>query len=154
MGHLYTARGSSAASTGSARTGEALFGDARDEEGRGQVGVDEVATWRYDVATMATVSVRELKNRLSEHLRRLEDGETITVTRRGKPVAVMTAPPGGEGRDEALQRKLLELQAKGILAQVGRVGTKPKGLSPGIKLKGKGPSMSEMVLEDRGEPIP
>ncbi len=103
---------------------------------------------------MATVSVRELKNRLSEHLRRLEDGETITVTRRGKPVAVMTAPPGAETGDEALQRKLLELQAKGILVQAGRVGTKPKGLSPGIKLRGEGPSMSEMVLEDRGEPIP
>jgi len=95
---------------------------------------------------MRTVSVRELKNRLSEHLRRLEDGETITVTRRGKPVAVMTAPPGGETRDEVLQRKLLQLQAKGILV---RVGTKPKGLTPGIKLRGKGPTPSEMVLEDR-----
>jgi prevent-host-death family protein len=102
---------------------------------------------------MATVSVRELKNRLSEHLRRLEDGETITVTRRGKPVALITGPPGGETRDDALQRKLLELQAKGVLAQVGRVG-KPKIPRTRIKLVGDGPTMSEMVLEDRGDPIP
>jgi len=96
---------------------------------------------------MATVSVRELKNRLSEHLRRLEDGETITVTRRGKPVALITAPPGAEGRDEALQRKLLELQARGILV---RVGTKPLIPKRRITLRGKGPTMSEMVIQDRG----
>jgi prevent-host-death family protein len=95
---------------------------------------------------MATVSVRELKNRLSEHLRRLEEGETITVTRRGKPVALITAAPDGETRDQALQRKLLELQAKGILV---RVGTKPLIPKRRVKLRGKGPTMSEMVIQDR-----
>ena len=97
---------------------------------------------------MATVGVRELKNRLSEHLRRLEDGETITVTRRGKPVAVMSAV---ESRDDRLSRRLRELVAEGVIHWSGG---KPKGLSPGIKLQGEGPSMSEMVLEDRGDPIP
>lgn len=32
-----------------------------------------------------TVGTRELKNRLSEYLRRVKAGETITVTERGKP---------------------------------------------------------------------
>jgi len=33
-----------------------------------------------------TVGTRELKNRLSEYLRRVKAGETITITERGKPV--------------------------------------------------------------------
>ena len=107
-----------------------------------------MATSVYDVATMATVSVRELKNRLSEHLRRLEEGETITVTRRGKPVAVMMPV---ESREDRLLGRLRQLVAEGV---VHWSGGKPKGLDPPIKLPGKGPTMSEMVLEDRGDPIP
>ena len=33
-----------------------------------------------------TVGTRELKNRLSEYLRRVKAGETIIITERGKPV--------------------------------------------------------------------
>ena len=33
-----------------------------------------------------TVGIRELKNQLSEYLRRVKAGETIIVTERGKPV--------------------------------------------------------------------
>ncbi len=97
---------------------------------------------------MATVSVRELKNHLSEHLRRLESGESITVTRRGKPVAVIT--PAGPGQSETV-RKLRELAARGLIRWSGG---KPKGLAKPIKLSGEGPSVSEMVLEDRGDPLP
>jgi prevent-host-death family protein len=32
------------------------------------------------------LGTRELKNRLSEHLRRVKAGETVIVTQRGKPV--------------------------------------------------------------------
>jgi len=96
---------------------------------------------------MGTVGVRELKNRLSEHLRRLEEGETITVTRRGKPVAVMTRVEG----EDRLSRRLRELVAAGVIHWSGG---KPKGLNPPLKLRGKGPTMSEMILEDRGDPIP
>lgn len=35
------------------------------------------------------VAVRELKSRLSAYLRRASAGETITVTDRGRPVAVL-----------------------------------------------------------------
>jgi prevent-host-death family protein len=38
---------------------------------------------------MATVGVRELRQRASELLRRVEAGETIEVTDRGRPVAVL-----------------------------------------------------------------
>jgi prevent-host-death family protein len=97
---------------------------------------------------MATVSVRELKNRLSEHLRRLEDGETITVTRRGKPVAVISPV---EPQEDKVTRKLRELAARGAIHWSGG---KPMIPERQIALRGKGPSMSEMVLEDRGDPIP
>jgi prevent-host-death family protein len=102
-----------------------------------------VATWHYDVATMATVSIRELKNRLSEHLRRLEDGETITVTRRGKPVALITPV---KSREEHLSPGLRRLVAEGIIRWSGG---KPQGLMPGIKLKGEGPTAAEIVIQGR-----
>ncbi|MBP1844690.1 prevent-host-death family protein [Rhizobium petrolearium] len=35
---------------------------------------------------MKTVSIREAKNRLTELAREVEQGETVTVTRNGKPV--------------------------------------------------------------------
>jgi prevent-host-death family protein len=43
---------------------------------------------------MATVGVRELRQRASELLRRVEAGETIEVTDRGRPVAVLAPLPG------------------------------------------------------------
>jgi prevent-host-death family protein len=36
---------------------------------------------------MKSVSIREAKNRLTELAREVEDGETIVITRNGKPVA-------------------------------------------------------------------
>jgi prevent-host-death family protein len=44
---------------------------------------------------MASVGVRELRQRASELLRRVERGETIEVTDRGRPVAVLAPPPEG-----------------------------------------------------------
>ena len=45
---------------------------------------------------MASVGVRELRQRASELLRRVEAGETIEVTDRGRPVAVLAPVPEGE----------------------------------------------------------
>lgn len=42
---------------------------------------------------MATVGIRELRQRASELLRRVEAGETIEVTDRGRPVAVLAPVP-------------------------------------------------------------
>jgi prevent-host-death family protein len=44
---------------------------------------------------MASVGVRELRQRASELLRRVERGETIEVTDRGRPVALLSPPPTG-----------------------------------------------------------
>ncbi len=42
---------------------------------------------------MARVGIRELRQRASELLRRVEAGETIEVTDRGRPVAVLAPMP-------------------------------------------------------------
>ena len=39
------------------------------------------------------VSVAEAKNRLTELIRAVEEGEKVVITRHGKPVAQLTAPP-------------------------------------------------------------
>ena len=44
---------------------------------------------------MTSVGVRELRQRASELLRRVGEGETIEVTDRGRPVAVLSPPPEG-----------------------------------------------------------
>jgi len=44
---------------------------------------------------VATVGIRELRQRASELLRRVEAGETIEVTDRGRPVALLTPLPDG-----------------------------------------------------------
>jgi len=44
---------------------------------------------------MTSVGVRELRQRASELLRRVEEGETIEVTDRGRPVAVLSPVPEG-----------------------------------------------------------
>ena len=49
---------------------------------------------------MASIGVRELRQRASELLRRVEQGETIEVTDRGRPVAVLSPPPEGRPLDK------------------------------------------------------
>jgi prevent-host-death family protein len=44
---------------------------------------------------MASVGVRELRQRASELLRRVEAGETIEITDRGRPVALLSPMPEG-----------------------------------------------------------
>ena len=48
---------------------------------------------------MASVGVRELRQRASELLRRVEQGETIEVTDRGRRVAILSPPPQGNPLD-------------------------------------------------------
>lgn len=45
---------------------------------------------------MTSVGVRELRQRASELLRRVEGGETIQITDRGRPVALLAPMPDGD----------------------------------------------------------
>jgi prevent-host-death family protein len=44
---------------------------------------------------MTRIGIRELRQKASEYLRRVEGGETIEVTDRGRPIALLTPIPNG-----------------------------------------------------------
>lgn len=44
---------------------------------------------------MTSVGIRELRQRASELLRLVEQGETVEITDRGRPVALLTPTPQG-----------------------------------------------------------
>jgi prevent-host-death family protein len=60
---------------------------------------------------MASTGIRELRQRASELLRRVEAGETIEITDRGRPVAVLAPLPD--------QRPIERLLATGDLEPAG-----------------------------------
>ena len=62
---------------------------------------------------MKAVGIRELKNRLSEHLREVRRGETILVTDRGEVVAEL-APPGQAGATSPHLPGLQALAMRGL----------------------------------------
>jgi prevent-host-death family protein len=88
---------------------------------------------------MITVGIRELKNKLSRYLRHVKHGRSITITQRGQSVAVLM--PAAAHPDAQLAR---ELAQKGIGSWKG---TKPKGASKRVRVKGK--PVSQIVLEER-----
>ncbi|MCC6619304.1 MAG: type II toxin-antitoxin system prevent-host-death family antitoxin [Chloroflexi bacterium] len=70
---------------------------------------------------MTTTGVRELRQRASELLRRVEAGETIEITDRGRPVAILAPLPD--------QRPIDYLRSTGdLVASRGRVGDLPEPL--------------------------
>ena len=84
-----------------------------------------------------TVGIRELKNGTSRIIERVEAGEPITVTRRGKPVAriVSTATPP----------HLAAMIARGEV----RPGNGTRHVPKPVKGRGSGKSASEYVSEGR-----
>lgn len=70
---------------------------------------------------MTSVGIRELRQRASELLRRVEDGESIEITDRGRPVAMLGPLP-----DDPLER----LRASGDLQEsLGDIGDLPQPLA-------------------------
>lgn len=85
----------------------------------------------------ATVGIRELKDKASAIIDRVEDGEAITVTKHGRPVAriVSAAPPP----------HLAALIADGTV----RSSEGPRYLPKPAKLRGSGKSAADYVSEGR-----
>ena len=90
---------------------------------------------------MQTNGVRELKARLSYHLKRVLAGEHLVVTDRGRPVA--SIQPVEESADTAWIRRLVSS------GRASWSGGKPKGTPRPIAAK-PGKSASDIVIEDRG----
>jgi len=90
--------------------------------------------------TSETVSVAELKAKLSSYLAKARAGETIEVTLRGQPVARITGVP------EQAPDGLARLIADGRVAWGG--AGKPRGAA--IRLEEGDKSVSEIVIDERG----
>ena len=88
---------------------------------------------------MNSVGVRDLKNRLSHHLKRVRAGARLTVTERGRPIA--TLAPVEEKDDLAWLRKMV---AEG---RAHWSGGKPQGSKNPPRNIGK--LLSDIVIEDR-----
>jgi len=85
------------------------------------------------------VGTRELKNRLSEYLRRVKAGETIIITERGKPVGQIM-PIGVD-----LPSRFMKLTEAGIIEWNGQPVSpyQPKAVNRSERL------LSDLVAEDR-----
>jgi prevent-host-death family protein len=86
-----------------------------------------------------TVGVRELKAHLSEYLKRVEGGDRLTVTDRGRPIALLSP----------IQQVATQDWAYALVAR-GRArwrGGRPAGLAS--RVQSRGVPASAMVLEDR-----
>ncbi|MBI2895339.1 MAG: type II toxin-antitoxin system prevent-host-death family antitoxin [Deltaproteobacteria bacterium] len=86
----------------------------------------------------ATVGIRELKNSLSAYLERVRAGETMTVSDRGRPIALIV-PLGGP-----VEHTIRDLVRAGRLSWAGG---KPQGSSRPPVVRGR--PVSDAVIEDR-----
>lgn len=91
------------------------------------------------------VSVRELKDGLSEYLRRVARGEEVIVTSRGRPVARLGPLPATSAEQRLASREQMAA-VPGL--RVGR-GGRPRGSADPIRVGRGERQLSELVLEDR-----
>jgi prevent-host-death family protein len=76
---------------------------------------------------MTSVGVRELRQRASELLRLVEQGETIEITDRGRPVALLTPLPEGSVIERLLAAGELDPATEDEFPE-------PLRLPPGVEL--------------------
>ncbi len=99
---------------------------------------------------METIGIRELKNRLSKYVRKVEAGEVVIVTDRGTVVAELVPPGCAARREVALNPGLLELERRGLV----RLATRPNDPSlysiPRQRRSG-GETVQEMIDWQRGD---
>jgi antitoxin (DNA-binding transcriptional repressor) of toxin-antitoxin stability system len=97
---------------------------------------------------MKTIGVRDLKARLSQILREVQDGETVLVTDRGRVVAELRKPDGGTFADSKVDRELARLAASGEM----RLAERPKfryPVSPISLPDGTAQELLDATREDR-----
>jgi prevent-host-death family protein len=88
---------------------------------------------------MTKVGDRKLKNELSRYLARVRNGEVLTVTQRGREVALLSPAPTA-----TIPRELTEMVSAGLAAWGGG---KPLGGTPPVPVGGK--QVSSLIIEDR-----
>ena len=104
-----------------------------------QAARDKSATVCY----MGRVGIRELRQNLSVHLRRVKRGESLEVTEHGRPVAVLAPLPEPASPRERLLASGRLAPATSTLAALG---APPSSLAAPA-------SVSEALAEERGERV-
>ena len=94
------------------------------------------------------ISVRELKSRLSEYLRKVAAGEEVVVTSRGKEVARLS-PPRARRRAASTQAELIARFRNLPWLRPGS-GEKPALPKPLIRIRKGEKTLAEIVSEQRG----
>lgn len=94
------------------------------------------------------VSVRELKSRLSEYLRRAESGEEVVVTSRGREVARLL-PPHTRRRATTAEAELIARFRNLAWVRPGS-GRKSTPLKPAVRIGKDAKTVAEIVSEQRG----
>lgn len=91
------------------------------------------------VTTLSTFGIRELRDTLTQTIRRVRNGESIAVTHDGRPVALIVPFPAD---------RLGQLVLEGKLHPARRPRTYP--IPPPVKQTGP-ISASEALADDRGD---
>jgi prevent-host-death family protein len=92
---------------------------------------------------MSTVGVKELKNRLTQYLRRTKQGEEVIITERGTPIALIQ-PIRSADKAVSLEARLARLAAQGVVALPTQ---KPLRRVRLVKVSGK--PISKTIVENR-----
>jgi prevent-host-death family protein len=87
------------------------------------------------------VAIRELRQNLSVHLRRVKKGEVLEVTERGKPVAVLAPLP-----EEMTPMGRLLLSGRVLRPATGRI----QDLPPPIRIRSR-MTLSQALEEQRAD---
>ena len=73
---------------------------------------------------MQTVGAYEAKTKLSALLKKVDEGEIVTITRRGKPVAELRQPAGQDKADTNGTITAIRVHRKNFTRAFGNVGIK------------------------------
>jgi prevent-host-death family protein len=85
------------------------------------------------------VGVRDLKNRLSQYLRQVKAGQTVTITERGQPVGKIIPVT------QSLEEKLEAMVQAGLLQWSGK---KLEPMEPVAAVRGDR-TVADLLIEDR-----
>jgi len=93
------------------------------------------------------VSIRELKNRLSQYLKQAQTGKDVVITSHGRAIARLVAIEGEWTAKPSVDELLKRL--KNIPGVRAGAGGKPRGAAKPLKIKRGEKTLAELVLEER-----
>jgi len=99
---------------------------------------------------MRAVGIREVKNRLSEFLRLVREGESVLITDRGKVVAQILPPPAYLGTAHESEQEALTRLARAGHLRSGQ-GTPISAQAPPLPPPATPVDLAAVLAETRGD---